>query len=331
MRFLLAALLVFSSVAHAYELKRDTAGEPASWKTPLHFVIDDQLSRRLKAEGSDDAVRAALSIVHDAIPSLTLTSEPGKPHGVGYDFEHPEASTSDVLAPSEWTWNEDAVATTVVTISRATHQIIEADIAFNVKHTDFAVVSGDMGSTRYDVQNAMTHELGHALGLAHNTIPDTVMFPSSAPGETSKRALASDDIDGLKFLYGKAVVPEAVAQGCSTSGSAPFALVALMMVVLMRRRKMFVALAAVVGTVMFVGPVFASGTAMETTWTVSNVTTFAPGAGPVVLESEITFVRGGELHTMRVPGGRWGDLEQVVEGYAVPVVGERFIPEVAPH
>lgn len=331
MRLLLAALLTVASVANAYELKRDSAGDTAAWKTPLHFIVDAKLDARLNAPGSHDAVRAALKTVNDAIPSLNLTEETGVPHSVGYDFDHPEASTSDVLAPEQWKWNVDAVATTVITISRSTHQIIEADIAFNVKHTDFAVVAGDQASKGYDVQNAMTHELGHALGLAHNALPNTVMFPSSAPGEISKRALAADDIEGLKFLYGAPVAtPVEVAQGCNASGSAPFALVALMMVVLMRRRRVFVALAALVGAFAFVAPVFADIPAVQQAWTVSTVTTLAPGPGASVLESEVTFVRGEETHTVRVPGGRWGDLEQVVEGVQVPLVGERFLDVVAP-
>ena len=51
MRLLLAALLIVASAANAYELKRDSTGETAAWKTPLHFVIDDQLGVRLSYSG----------------------------------------------------------------------------------------------------------------------------------------------------------------------------------------------------------------------------------------------------------------------------------------
>jgi uncharacterized protein (TIGR03382 family) len=329
MRSMLAAVLAFATPASAYELKRDSAGETAAWKTPVRFVVDEQLSQRLGAPGSTDAVRAAVKTVNDAVPALALSVTEGQPHGMGYDFEHPEKSTSDVIAPSEWSWNVDAVATTVITLSRSTHQIIEADIAFNVKHTNFMVVAGDPQPARgYDVQNAMTHELGHAVGLAHNTLPNTVMFPSSAPGDISKRTLATDDLDGLRFLYGQPVVPvtrDAAAQGCSASGSAPFALVALMMGVLMRRRRTLVALAAALAALVCVAPVFAAAPVTPTVWRVTRVTTRPPPAGASVLESEVTFVRGGQVQTMKVPGGRWGDLEQIVEGEPVPLEGELFL------
>ncbi len=328
MRSLLAALFVVSTSASAYELKRDSTGEPASWKTPLRFVIDDAFASKLKTAGAHDAITAALETVNDAIPTLKLEAKAGKPRGMGYDFENPKASTSDVLAPAEWTYNVDAVATTVITISRTTHQIIEADIAFNVRHTDFAVVAGAPETVRYDIQNAMTHELGHALGLAHNDLPNTVMFPRSVPGEISKRTLAADDVEGLKFLYGKPVevTAEEAARGCSATGSAPFALVALMMVVLLRRRRVLVAVAALVGGFAFVAPVFAApNTFVERTWKVSKVSTLAPLGGPAVLQSDVTFVRDGQEVTVRIAGGRWGNLEQVVEGVAVPLVGQAFV------
>src|SRR5688572_23479411 len=103
MRFLLAALVLFASTAaHAYELKRDSTGEPASWKSAVHFVIDPDLDAKLDAPGATNAVRAAIQHVNQAVPALTIDAKAGTPRGVGYDFDHPELSTSDILAPDEW-------------------------------------------------------------------------------------------------------------------------------------------------------------------------------------------------------------------------------------
>lgn len=324
MRCLLSALVLLGTTAHAYELKRDSAGDPAAWKSAVHFVVDPDLDAKLQAPGATDAVRAALKTMNAAVPQLTIDATPGTPHSVGYDFDHPELSTSDISAPAEWKWNVDAVATTVITLSRSNHQILEADIAFNIAHTEFEVVQGDSEHARYDVQNAMTHELGHAFGLAHNAIPHTVMYPASQPGEISKRTFAPDDLDGLGFLYpAKPITPvteEERVRGCSATTSAPIAL-GLMLVVLARRRRALLKVAAMLGLVMAVVPAVAASR-VDPRWTAAQVKTLAPMPGQRVLETEVTWVRDGEVHTVRVPGGRWGDLEQIVDGASVPVEGE---------
>ncbi len=72
-----------------------------------------------------------------------------------------------------------------------------------------------------DLQNTVTHEAGHFLGLAHpceadpgtataNGVPvcsghpemtSVTMFPSASPGEISKRTLAPDDVEGVCAIY----------------------------------------------------------------------------------------------------------------------------------
>jgi len=52
-----------------------------------------------------------------------------------------------------------------------------------------------------DLENVMTHELGHYLGLAHSTVLDATMFASAEAGETIKRDLDPDDIEGLCTIY----------------------------------------------------------------------------------------------------------------------------------
>ena len=323
MRTLLAALVFVSTAAHAYDLNHDSAGANPIWKSPIHFVVDRDLSAKLGADGSSAAVDAALTTIRAAVPRLTIDSAPGVPHGVGYDFANPTQSTSDVLVPDEWKWDADAVAITIISVSLSTHEIIEADVAFNAHHTTFAVIGGSDGANGYDVQNAMTHELGHTLGLAHNpNQPDSLMYPHSVPGEISKRTLVADDRAGLNFLYAAAAAASvAPVGGCSATGSAPFALLAVGLLVLARRRREVIALAAVLGTLAFVVPAFASQ-ATSTPWSVTAVHTLAPGAGPSVLESEVTVVRAGVTRTVRMAGGRWGDVEQIVEGVAVPTEGE---------
>ncbi|GAB2280393.1 hypothetical protein Dimus_015027 [Dionaea muscipula] len=58
-----------------------------------------------------------------------------------------------------------------------------------------------LGTDQVDLQTAMTHELGHVLGLAHSADRAAVMYPSYDSNHL-KRRLTQDDIDGIKALYG---------------------------------------------------------------------------------------------------------------------------------
>jgi MYXO-CTERM domain-containing protein len=100
----------------------------------------------------------------------------------------------------------------------------------------------------HDLQNAVTHEVGHVIGLVHtcyldpppdldhtgqpipdcsNASPDiraTTMFPSANPGDVEKRTLEPDDVLGLCETYPAAQDPKACGteDGCScAAASAP--------------------------------------------------------------------------------------------------------------
>jgi hypothetical protein len=56
-------------------------------------------------------------------------------------------------------------------------------------------------STNYDLQTVVSHEIGHALGLYHSTTSSAEMY-SAYNGK--KLALTSDDIAGIRSIYGGA-------------------------------------------------------------------------------------------------------------------------------
>jgi hypothetical protein len=128
-------------------------------------------------------------------------------------------------------YDSSALALTTDTANKVSGQIYDADIEINALIYQWADVvmdpnlAGDM-----DLQNALTHEMGHLIGLDHtcfnaltsrngvrpddNTgmpIPDcstasadvqaTTMFPSANPGDIEKRTLAPDDQNALCTIY----------------------------------------------------------------------------------------------------------------------------------
>lgn len=112
--------------------------------------------------------------------------------------------------------------------------ILDADVELNNVNytftTDPANATPRPGTQIADLENTLTHELGHVQGLAHtcwdhttptppldnlgNPIPDcnsdlpasitmTTMYPyATMPGETSKRNLSDDDVHGICDVYG---------------------------------------------------------------------------------------------------------------------------------
>ena len=84
-----------------------------------------------------------------------------------------------------------------------TRRIVEFDVLFD---TDFHWGDGALNPEVMDLQNIVTHELGHGVGLAdiyETTCSEVTMYGYSDYGETQKRTLEPPDITGIQKLYGE--------------------------------------------------------------------------------------------------------------------------------
>lgn len=86
---------------------------------------------------------------------------------------------------------------TVTYVLNSVNKIEEADINVNIY---FPFANNGMPQF-YDVQNCLTHELGHALGLGHSANTEATMYYSVNLGETKKRDLHTDDLNGYWAIY----------------------------------------------------------------------------------------------------------------------------------
>ncbi len=147
-----------------------------------------------------------------------------------------------------WDGNPDTIALTLTTYDEKSGIIYDSDIQLNAGGFVFTTVDppapicsrpistnpGNCVAT--DVQNTMTHEIGHLIGLDHTRALGSVMNPSAPQGEVSKRNIDDGSSDFVCTAYprgqasqscitpslersGTATVLGQHAIGCSSSGA----------------------------------------------------------------------------------------------------------------
>lgn len=102
-----------------------------------------------------------------------------------------------------------AIAVTYTWYNSTTGVIVEQDIIMNVKlpwaHSDVSNPDATCGVlTAYEVQNILTHEVGHIYGLddLYNSVDqDLTMYGYGAKGELKKETLGLGDLRGMAALY----------------------------------------------------------------------------------------------------------------------------------
>lgn len=106
-----------------------------------------------------------------------------------------------------WPYDQGVIAVTTNAYNTRNGEILDSDIEINGQQFEFVVADGscDARQGQMDLRNAITHEVGHVLGLDHppNTQRNTesTMFASAPACETKKRSLAPDDTMGICSIY----------------------------------------------------------------------------------------------------------------------------------
>lgn len=114
----------------------------------------------------------------------------------------PDMENRVVFRDSDWPaeLGPETLALTSAVYRRTTGQIVDADIDVNAVDHVWSTTTPPV-SGHDDVENTLTHELGHVLGFAHSEVPDATMYASADLEETNKRDLAEDDIIAICDVY----------------------------------------------------------------------------------------------------------------------------------
>jgi matrixin len=122
-----------------------------------------------------------------------------------------------------WDHLASVVALTTSTFITGTGELVDADVEMNAVTAFPTIVDSPPCSpgalstscVANDVQNAMTHEFGHFLGLDHAPDPGSTMYLNEPIGETSKRVLDSGSKQFICDVYPQG----GSSKDCSGSGS----------------------------------------------------------------------------------------------------------------
>ena len=152
--------------------------------------------------GSAAAIQNSLQTWTDVNTSPFVFVYGGSTQKTSTDYGRNDSQNIIVFGPMV---SSGALAENTYWYAASSGNIFDSDIKFN---TDYQwSSSGQTGS--FDVQNVVTHELGHSLSLGdiyNSSDSEATMYGYASAGETKKRTLDLDDINGISFLYPSVVV-----------------------------------------------------------------------------------------------------------------------------
>jgi hypothetical protein len=231
----------------AAEIKRAPNGDQVRWRRGQTTIFVDSSVDRYGPRARE-AVHSAFGTwleLGTHTPHLAFDTA----RNTKFSLE-PDGKNSVLVAPITLKGHEDDLAITLAFWDERTGSIAEADVVINAK-VEFDVFDaddhGDRGddddshkrshgnaqehkecvSGAYDLQNVLTHEVGHFMGLGEDMRDDqTSMYYRSHRCETLKRTLAGGDEHSISTLYLAPPSEEndemrASAGGCTYGTNAP--------------------------------------------------------------------------------------------------------------
>lgn len=202
----LAALLLpgLTSSARAYTPNATDSGHVIRWGDPaVGLRVDDAFAALLPGDGASQALQIAMEAWRGMGEAPDVLRMDGEPAPLGY---HRGRAANTVSATTDWPYEPEKLAVTVITYEQESGRLLDADILVNAQ-TPLTLASPGQPTTRaYDLAAVLTHEVGHFLGLGESEDdPAATMWPYATPGDTHQRTLSEDDEEAVINAYSQAL------------------------------------------------------------------------------------------------------------------------------
>jgi hypothetical protein len=242
------ALLLAAGPAHAYVRTKTDRGVEVHWRDTCIYITAHVLSPppNLTPDLAAAAARAAAAVwSRPQVDCTSLQLQVAVSEAPDADVANDKHSNLMFRASSwcrqpretdEPCYDPSALAITTVFAQQNDGLVLDADTEINAVDFVWGDLVAGVGATgnAQDLQNTLTHEFGHLLGLDHNCysnadrsrgidqnghlVPDcnrappsvqqATMYASVMRGDTQRRDLSPDDIDGVCGIYPANGAPE---------------------------------------------------------------------------------------------------------------------------
>lgn len=197
----IAAAGLAPATANAFDIKETPNGAHVHWdEQKVSFVLNEAGDTSLAFDRVRSAVQQSFAAWSGQQGSSLTLQYGGETSDAEVGYRRGAENTNLVVwEEQDWPYDPGVMAMTLTTFSVRSGALVDADIVVNGVNFKWATDGRD---SHHDVANALTHEVGHFIGLDHSDAEGATMFASAPVGELAKRDLHEDDLAGLRALYG---------------------------------------------------------------------------------------------------------------------------------
>lgn len=201
--------------AAAWDVLTNDAGYELQWASmPIEYRVNTANSQGLTSDEVTAAITSSAKEWETAEDSEVTFNDAGATTEAATDY----GDANLIYFEDAWEFDASLLALTANWSNASTGEILGFDIRINAEDHQWTTTGEDGKS---DLQNMLTHEIGHVLGLDHTDVDtEAAMYGTAVTGEVVKRDIKWDDQAGAAYLYGAGLTDaNSSLLGCSTATS----------------------------------------------------------------------------------------------------------------